>query len=50
MGFWGLSLSGSSLIFVYAVFRRDPVLLAGHALGMIAYIRNISILRKYHTA
>ena len=47
MGFWMLSLSGSSLIFLYAVFRRDPVLLAGHMLGMIAYVRNIMILRKY---
>ena len=47
MGFWVLSLSGSSLIFLYAVFRRDPVLLAGHMLGMIAYVRNIMILRKY---
>lgn len=47
LGFWVLSLAGSSLIFTYAVFRLDPVLLAGHAAGIIIYYRNICILRKY---
>lgn len=47
MGFWVLSLIGSSLIFTYALFRVDPVLLLGHGSGLIAYSRNIYILRKY---
>ncbi|MCG9971690.1 lipid-A-disaccharide synthase N-terminal domain-containing protein [Christiangramia crocea] len=46
MGFWLLSLLGSGLILIYAVFRRDPVLLAGHGFGMIMYIRNIYIHRN----
>lgn len=41
LGFWILSLSGSLLILVYAVFREDPVLLAGHLFGSIVYVRNI---------
>lgn len=41
LGFWILSLSGSLLILVYAVFREDPVLLAGHIFGSIVYVRNI---------
>lgn len=43
MGFWLLSLFGSGLILVYAVIRKDPVLLAGHGFGVIMYIRNIYI-------
>jgi lipid-A-disaccharide synthase-like uncharacterized protein len=41
LGFWLLSLTGSTLILIYAVFRMDPVLLAGHIFGSIVYIRNI---------
>jgi lipid-A-disaccharide synthase-like uncharacterized protein len=47
MGFWILSFTGSSLIFVYAIFRKDPVLFIGHLSGLVAYSRNIFILKKY---
>lgn len=47
MGFWLLSLAGSSLIFIYSIFRKDPVLFAGHFSGIIIYSRNIYILKKY---
>lgn len=45
-GFWLLSLIGSILIISYAIIRRDPVLLVGHFLGAIIYIRNIILLKK----
>lgn len=48
LGFWLLSLAGASLILTYAVFRKDPVLLAGHGFGLIIYIRNLMLLRKEH--
>jgi len=41
MGFWLLSLTGSTLILVYGFFRKDPVLIAGHLFGAVVYIRNI---------
>ncbi len=41
LGFWVLSLTGSTMILIYAAFRLDPVLLAGHIFGVIVYIRNI---------
>jgi len=47
MGFWILSLIGSLLIFTYAIIRKDPVLLAGHAMGLIIYSRNIIIIKNY---
>ncbi|TPV32305.1 lauroyl acyltransferase [Paucihalobacter ruber] len=46
LGFWLLSIIGASLILTYAVFRRDPVLLAGHGFGLIIYIRNLMLIRK----
>ena len=45
-GFWLLSLIGSTMILVYAVLRKDPVLLAGHIMGAVIYARNIIILKK----
>lgn len=45
-GFWMLSLLGSSLIFTYAIFRLDPILIAGHVFGIFTYVRNIMLLRN----
>ncbi len=46
LGFWLLSLVGSILILVYAINRKDPVLLTGHLLGSIIYVRNLILLHK----
>ena len=43
LGFWWLSLAGSSLILIYAILRKDGVLLIGHLFGALMYIRNIII-------
>ncbi len=43
MRFWVISLIGSTLIIVYAVLRKDPVLIAGQAFGFFIYLRNIFI-------
>ena len=43
MGFWVISLTGSVLICVYALFRLDIVLILGQSLGLVAYVRNIMI-------
>lgn len=47
LGFWLLSLFGSLLIFIYAIFRLDPVLFIGHLSGIIIYSRNIFLLKRY---
>lgn len=46
LGFWLLSLAGSILILIYAIYREDPVLLIGHLLGSLIYTRNIVLLSK----
>lgn len=39
--FWLVSLIGSLMIFTYAIFRFDPVLLLGQFAGMMVYLRNL---------
>lgn len=46
MSFWVVSLVGSSLIIVYAIIRKDPVLIVGQMFGFVVYARNIMIGRK----
>lgn len=46
LGFWVLSLAGSTLILVYAINRKDPVLFVGHLLGSIIYVRNLILLQN----
>jgi lipid-A-disaccharide synthase-like uncharacterized protein len=46
MGFWLLSLIGSVMILIYAIFRLDPVLFVGHIMGSVIYFRNIILSRK----
>lgn len=43
LGFWIISILGSSLNFIYAIYRLDPVLFAAHSFGMFIYLRNILI-------
>lgn len=43
IGFWLISLTGSSMIIIYAVIRHDPVLILGQGVGFVAYVRNIMI-------
>lgn len=45
-GFWLLSLVGSSLILVYAIIRKDPVLFVGHILGLVIYVRNLVLIHN----
>lgn len=47
LGFWLLSLAGSLLIFIYAIFRLDLVLFIGHLSGIIIYSRNLFLLKYY---
>jgi len=44
--FWWLSLSGSMLLLVYAVHRRDPVFVLGQAFGWLVYTRNLVLIRR----
>lgn len=46
MVFWKLSIAGSLLSIVYALYREDPVLLLAQGLAIIPYSRNVILLKK----
>lgn len=46
IGFWVISIAGSFMNFIYAIFRLDPVLFAAHTLSMFIYLQNILIWKN----
>ena len=44
VAFWYLSLAGGVMLFLYAYFRRDPVIMLGQALGIVIYVRNLALI------
>lgn len=45
-GFWAISLIGSLTIVTYGVIRLDAVLIVGQSFGIIAYIRNLILIKN----
>lgn len=43
--FWYFSLGGGLILFLYALYRRDPVFILGQSTGLIIYIRNLWLIR-----
>jgi lipid-A-disaccharide synthase-like uncharacterized protein len=41
VAFWFFSIGGGALLLVYALYRRDPVFIAGQAFGVFVYGRNL---------
>ena len=41
--FWMISIAGSLIIFIYSIFRLDPVLFLSNLFGLFVYIRNLLI-------
>lgn len=39
--FWFFSIGGGLILLAYAIHRRDPVFIAGQALGLVIYGRNL---------
>ena len=51
MAFWMFSIGGGLLLFVYALYRRDPVFILGQGLGVFIYLRNLHfVLREKRAA
>ena len=41
VAFWFFSIGGGVLLLVYALYRKDPVFIAGQGLGLFIYLRNL---------
>jgi lipid-A-disaccharide synthase-like uncharacterized protein len=50
VAFWFFSLGGGGLLLIYAIQRRDPVFIAGQALGLVIYIRNLWLIANERKA
>ena len=44
VAFWFFSLGGGTLLLVYAIQRQDPVFIAGQAMGLFIYVRNLWLI------
>ena len=42
--FWYFSLAGGVTLFLYALWREDPVFVVGQALGLFVYSRNLQLI------
>src|SRR5260370_40760410 len=41
IAFWFFSIGGGVLLLVYALYRRDPVFIAGQSFRVVVYARNL---------
>ena len=46
ISFWYLSLIGGLITLAYAIYRRDPVFIAGQSIASLVYIRNLMLLYR----
>lgn len=46
IAFWWLSITGGLIVLSYAIWRRDPVFIAGQSVGLFVYTRNLLLIRR----
>ena len=44
--FWYLSIIGGIFLLIYAIFRKDPVIITGQSFGIFIYLRNLILIYK----
>ena len=48
VAFWYLSLAGSLILFIYAFwYRQDIVITLGQSAGVFIYVRNLMLIRRH---
>lgn len=47
VGFWYLSMLGSALLLIYAIYRQDPVFIIGQTFGFLVYLRNLQLIARF---
>lgn len=50
IAFWYLSLGGSLILLVYAIYRQDLVFILGQSTGSFIYIRNLMLIHRKRSA
>lgn len=44
--FWYMSLVGGLITLAYAIYRMDPVFIAGQSIGALVYLRNLMLIHR----
>lgn len=44
--FWYFSMAGGFTLFIYALWRQDPVFILGQSTGLLIYARNLYFIRR----
>jgi len=44
VAFWFFSIAGGAILFAYALYREDPVFIAGQGAGLLIYTRNLWLI------
>jgi len=44
VAFWYMSLVGGLITLAYAIYRKDPVFIAGQSVGAFVYLRNLMLI------
>lgn len=50
LAFWYLSVIGGSMLLAYAIYRLDPVFIAGQGGGLAVYLRNLYLIHTHRRA
>ncbi len=50
IAFWYMSLLGGLITLAYAIYRKDPVFIAGQSVGAVVYLRNLMLIARSHQA
>src|SRR5262245_33532617 len=50
VAFWFFSIGGGMLLFVYALYIRDPVFILGQGFGLFVYLRNLYFVLRERKA
>jgi lipid-A-disaccharide synthase-like uncharacterized protein len=48
--FWYMSMIGGLITLAYAIYRQDPVFIAGQSIGSIVYLRNLMLIHRPNSA
>ena len=46
LAFWYFSIGGGMVLFLYALWRKDPVIICGQGLGLFIYLRNLYLIYR----
>ncbi len=50
LAFWYFSIGGGAVLLLYALWRKDPVIICGQGLGLFIYLRNLYLIRRSSAA